>query len=129
LTVIIAWYSGDANSASGAISDAVLRSWEIFSNLRYLKKPVELFVIPDIEHGTHQVELPIQQLASKETTVDWFDFWLNGHEDPDPTKADQYSTLAQTEGTSRGRYEGCRNKATKQRWHLAIHKYRRAKPF
>jgi hypothetical protein len=22
--------------------------------------------------------------------VDWFDFWLNGHEDPDPEKADQY---------------------------------------
>jgi hypothetical protein len=23
--------------------------------------------------------------------VDWFDFWLNSHEDPDPSKAEQYS--------------------------------------
>jgi hypothetical protein len=29
-------------------------------------------------------------MASQQGDVDWFDFWLNGHEDPDPTKADQY---------------------------------------
>ncbi len=22
--------------------------------------------------------------------VDWYDYWLNGHEDPDPAKAEQY---------------------------------------
>jgi hypothetical protein len=24
-------------------------------------------------------------------TVDWYDFWLNGHDDPDPAKAEQYA--------------------------------------
>jgi hypothetical protein len=23
--------------------------------------------------------------------VDWYDFWLNDHADPDPTKAEQYA--------------------------------------
>jgi hypothetical protein len=33
---------------------------------------------------------PGQRLASQGGTVDWFDFWLNGHEDSDPVKAEQY---------------------------------------
>jgi dipeptidyl aminopeptidase/acylaminoacyl peptidase len=76
--------------SSGGLFPALLASWELFSNLRYLKKPVELFVVPDIEHSTHRVELPIQQLASQDGTTDWFDFWLNGHEDGDPKKVAQY---------------------------------------
>jgi len=30
-------------------------------------------------------------LASEQEDVDWFDFWLNGHEDPDLAKAEQYT--------------------------------------
>jgi hypothetical protein len=30
-------------------------------------------------------------LASEQGDVDWFDFWLRGHEDPDPAKAEQYA--------------------------------------
>jgi hypothetical protein len=29
-------------------------------------------------------------MISQDGNVDWFDFWLNSHEDPDPAKAEQY---------------------------------------
>ncbi|MCI0720482.1 MAG: hypothetical protein L0338_16155 [Acidobacteria bacterium] len=69
----------------------ILSFWEMFSNLRYLQKPVELFVIPDIEHGVHVLQNPAQRLASQGGTVDWFTFWLKGEEDPDRSKAGQYA--------------------------------------
>jgi hypothetical protein len=75
---------------SGPI-DQVLGAWEMFSNLRYLRKPVELFVIPDIQHGVHLLQNPAQRLASQGGTVDWFSFWLKGEEDPDRRKAAQYA--------------------------------------
>jgi len=75
---------------SGPIS-GLLDFWELFSNLRYLHKPVELYVIPDIEHGAHVLQNPAQRLASQGGTVDWLRFWLKGEEDLDPAKADQYA--------------------------------------
>ncbi len=69
----------------------IVRHWEFFSQLRYLGKPVELFVIPNIEHGVHQLQNPAQRLASQGGAVDWFCFWLKGEEDPDPKKAKQYA--------------------------------------
>jgi dipeptidyl aminopeptidase/acylaminoacyl peptidase len=74
-----------------APSASVLLHWEMFSNLRYLGKPVELFVIPDIEHGVHILQNPAQRLASQGGTVDWFTFWLKGEEDPVPAKDGQYA--------------------------------------
>ncbi len=68
----------------------VLKGWEIFSRLTYLKKPVEYYVIPDIEHGTHGVQNPFQCLQSQEGAVDWFDFWLNDREDQSASKREQY---------------------------------------
>jgi len=74
---------------SGPISQ-ILTQWETFSNLQRLGKPVELFVVPDIEHGTHILQNPAQRLASQGGTVDWFCFWLRGEEDRSETKAGQY---------------------------------------
>jgi dipeptidyl aminopeptidase/acylaminoacyl peptidase len=74
---------------SGPIS-RVLTEWEMFSNLRYLGRPVELSIIPDIEHGVHVLQNPAQRLASQGATVDWFRFWLKGEEDSSPTKTGQY---------------------------------------
>jgi hypothetical protein len=71
--------------------ETVIAKWEMFSRLRQLKKPVELFVAPDIEHGSHGLQNPSQCLAVQEGAVDWFDFWLNGHEDPNAAKAEQYA--------------------------------------
>lgn len=66
-------------------------SWELFSRLNYLKKPVELYVMPNAkEHAAHNAQNPAQVLAVMQSTVDWFDFWLNDYEDPTPEKAEQY---------------------------------------
>lgn len=65
-------------------------SWEIFNSLRLLNKPVEFYVVPDIEHGSHNPQNPRQLMASGEGVVDWFDFWLNGHEDSSSSKVAQY---------------------------------------
>jgi dipeptidyl aminopeptidase/acylaminoacyl peptidase len=69
---------------------SILFDWEIFSELRYLKRPVELFVIPDIERGVHLLQNPAQRLASEGGTVDWFCFWLKDEQDPDPAKHLEY---------------------------------------
>jgi dipeptidyl aminopeptidase/acylaminoacyl peptidase len=64
--------------------------WELFSRLKYLHRPVELDVTPDLEHGIHNTQNPQQLLAVQKWSIDWFDFWLNGHEDTSQKKADQY---------------------------------------
>jgi len=62
----------------------------MFSRLRMLNKPVELYVVPDVDNAFHALQNPAQTLASRAGTVDWMDFWLNGHEDADSAKAEQY---------------------------------------
>ncbi len=67
---------------------APLGEWEIYSGLRWLRKPTELLnFYPD---GIHTLVKPGQRMTSQQATVDWFRFWIKGEEDPDPTKADQY---------------------------------------
>jgi hypothetical protein len=61
-----------------------LQAWEIFSRLRFLRKPVELYFPPRLGQGTHNLQNPRQVLASAGGALDWFDFWLNGHERADP---------------------------------------------
>ncbi|MDB6095570.1 MAG: hypothetical protein JWM32_3132 [Verrucomicrobia bacterium] len=69
----------------------ILGSWETYSLLKYLQRPVEMYIMPDAEaHGAHNSQNPVQVLAVMQGTVDWFDFWLNGVEDADPAKAEQY---------------------------------------
>ncbi len=50
-------------------------------------KPVELYVYPDEYHVKWQ---PQHRMATYVRSVDWFGFWLQGREDPDPGKASQY---------------------------------------
>jgi hypothetical protein len=38
----------------------------------------------------HVLTNPAARTASQQGSVDWFRFWLQGYEDPDPSKADQY---------------------------------------
>ncbi len=44
--------------------------------------------LPEAEHVLVR---PWERMVSQGGDVDWFDFWLNGHEDPDPAKAEQYA--------------------------------------
>jgi hypothetical protein len=38
----------------------------------------------------HILTNPAERMASQGGSVDWFRFWLQAYEDPDPAKADQY---------------------------------------
>ncbi len=68
-------------------SHSLLFNWEVYAALRIQDKPVDLIQLPD---AVHIVTKPLERLASEQGDVDWFDFWLNGHEDSDPAKAQQY---------------------------------------
>lgn len=70
---------------------SIILYWEMYSRLRSLGRPVELVMPPDSEHSSHAMQNPAQLLASEQGAVDWFDFWLNGREDPDSSKRDQYA--------------------------------------
>jgi dipeptidyl aminopeptidase/acylaminoacyl peptidase len=70
----------------------VMTQWEMFGRLRYLKKPVEFYVMPlAAEHGAHNTQNPRQIMAVQQRAVDWFEFWLHGREDQNPQKAGQYA--------------------------------------
>jgi hypothetical protein len=62
--------------------------WEPYAALRYQNKPVDMVVLT--HEGTHPLTNPAQREVSQGGTVDWFDFWLNQHEDADPAKSEQY---------------------------------------
>jgi dipeptidyl aminopeptidase/acylaminoacyl peptidase len=88
----------------------VLLKWELFSRLRHLGKAVELYVMPDAMYGAHCTQNPRQILAVQQRSIDWFDFWLNGRENADESKARQYERWrvlrdqAQKDQGSRGAY-------------------------
>jgi dipeptidyl aminopeptidase/acylaminoacyl peptidase len=65
----------------------LIHLWSLYASLRDQGKPVDLQYI---RSGDHNITKPLQKLVHQEAMVDWFDFWLNGHEDPDPVKAYQY---------------------------------------
>jgi dipeptidyl aminopeptidase/acylaminoacyl peptidase len=82
-----------ANHATGALLDiyheyALHMVTQILGPFKLARRPVELFIVPE---GAHQLQRPRQRYASLSANVDWLDFWLQGHEDPDPAKAEQYS--------------------------------------
>jgi len=58
-----------------------------YAGLRALHKPTELVMLNTDEHVLTN---PAMRMASQGGSVDWFRFWLQGYEDPDPAKAEQY---------------------------------------
>jgi len=66
---------------------SLMLMWEQYAALRYLRKPVDLIIIPGSEHVMTN---PAERMISQSGTVDWFRFWLMGEEDPNPDKAQQY---------------------------------------
>jgi dipeptidyl aminopeptidase/acylaminoacyl peptidase len=75
----------------------VMVEWEWFSLMKRLHKPVDMIVFLD---GVHLLQKPWDRMISQGGNVDWFDFWLNGHEDPDRAKADQYQRWRQLRNTA-----------------------------
>lgn len=60
---------------------------ETYVSLDRRQVPIEMHVFPDEYHVKWH---PAHRLAIYERAIDWFDFWLNGREDPAPEKRDQY---------------------------------------
>lgn len=61
--------------------------FEVFTALSRQDKPVEMYYYPNEEH---QVEHPVARISSLQRNIDWFRFWLQGYERPDPEDPDQY---------------------------------------
>ena len=68
----------------------ILQHWEILRLSRYLKKPVELYVMPEAGAGAHNSQNPRQIIAIQESSLDWFNFWLRNVEDAAHDKTAQY---------------------------------------
>lgn len=66
---------------------SVLQEWELYGSLYMQHKPVDLIYFP---RGTHIHQKPLERLESQQGNVDWFRFWLENYEDPDPAKRAQY---------------------------------------
>ncbi len=60
---------------------------EGYAALKAQDRQVDMYVFPDEYHILWH---PQHRLAAYERAVDWFDFWLQSKEDPDPAKAEQY---------------------------------------
>jgi dipeptidyl aminopeptidase/acylaminoacyl peptidase len=71
--------------AIGPVS--VLTEWEIYASLREEHKPVDMIYFPA---GQHILQKPLDRMASQQGNVDWFRFWLESYQDPDPAKVAQY---------------------------------------
>jgi len=59
----------------------------LYTSLRELGKPVELFIYPNELHVVNQ---PKHRYQIYERNLDWFTFWLKSEESPDPAKTEQY---------------------------------------
>jgi dipeptidyl aminopeptidase/acylaminoacyl peptidase len=67
----------------------LVSTWDIYGGLRTLNKPVDMVWLRK-EDAPHVLIQPRHRYLSQEQAVDWFDFWLNGHEDSDPEKEPMY---------------------------------------
>lgn len=68
--------------------ESLFDMWEPYALLRYQKKPVDLMLLNIDEHV---LTSPAARIASQGGAVDWMRFWLQGYEDLDPTKREQYA--------------------------------------
>jgi hypothetical protein len=74
----------------------IIGQWEIYSRLKHLHRPVEMFMMPSVDtHPSHNPQNPRQIIAVQEGVIDWFSFWLTDREDPAPEKRAQYERWRQ----------------------------------
>jgi dipeptidyl aminopeptidase/acylaminoacyl peptidase len=65
----------------------VSTSLELLTGLGRLNKPVELYYYPN---ETHSPDNPQARLANYQRNYDWYRFWLQGYERPNPEDSSQY---------------------------------------
>lgn len=62
-------------------------NFEVFTGLNRLNRPVEMYYYPN---DGHTPEHPQARLATLQRNVDWYRFWLQDYERPDPEDPQQY---------------------------------------
>ena len=67
---------------------SVLMAWEWYVGLSVQNRPVDFVLVPDAYHIGIR---PSQRMFTQQDIVDWFEFWLQGEENPDPANAQQNS--------------------------------------
>ncbi len=72
---------------------------ELYARLTASPTPVELYAFPNEGHVKVR---PRHRLAVYQRNLDWFRFWLQGHRDTDPAKADQYRRWSELAARWRG---------------------------
>lgn len=74
--------------------EGILEQWEWYAGLGLQGKPVSFILVSgdkdDRDANNHLLVKPWEKKIAQEHLVDWFCFWLNGYEDSDPNKKDQY---------------------------------------
>ena len=68
-------------------SDVPLTPWMTIGAFELNRRPMEYVTIPE---AAHVIPGAMFHKAAMDLTVDWMNFWLEGKEDPDPAKAEQY---------------------------------------
>lgn len=76
-------------NALGRGGDSLIFMWEPYALLHYLGKPVDLVVLNSNPYE-HVLTEPAVRMASQGGTVDWFRFWLQGYESPNPIMPAEY---------------------------------------
>ena len=87
---------------------SLLSMWEPYAGLYRMGKPVDMLWMRR-ENVTHVLLRPMHRRLSQQAAVDWFDFWLNGHENPDPAdpaKAEQYARWRELRKAQQGAAAG-----------------------
>jgi dipeptidyl aminopeptidase/acylaminoacyl peptidase len=64
----------------------------LYTSLKELGKPVELFIYPN---ELHRINQPRHRYQIYECNLDWFRFWLKTEENADPAKREQYKRWRQ----------------------------------
>ncbi len=79
---------GEPYEDPNAVPTDLASAFEVFTGLNVLGRPVELFYYPNEEHAPDH---PLARLATLQRNVDWYQFWLQGYERPNPQDKSQYA--------------------------------------
>ena len=78
---------GEHDDTPGKIPTSLADAYEVFTGLKHLGRPVEMYYYPE---DVHQPNHPAARLATLQRNVDWYRFWLQGYERANPEDPDQY---------------------------------------
>jgi len=78
---------GVQDNIPGMIPEVLAYEDEVFVGLSRLEKPVEFYYYPASDH---KMDVGPGHVANLNRNYDWYRFWLQNYEDPDPAKTEQY---------------------------------------